>query len=282
MKSVKDVLTLSMQYLQEKGIENCRRQAEELLCDVLGVDRMGLYVNFEKPLDQAELTLCRERLRRRGKGEPLAYLHGEVEFFGCKLIVSPDVLIPRQETELLVDKISSALAKEKLEGKILWDICCGSGCIGIALKKRYPDLNVVLADLSPKALAIAKKNAERNDVAVSLVEGDLLTPFAGQQAHYVVCNPPYISEKEYTALDREVRDYEPRLALVGGKTGLEYYERLAGQLRPFLFAGGRVWFETGAGQGEQIKALFSDKSWKNSQIDNDWAGKNRFFSLEAE
>lgn len=282
MKSLLDILTLSTRYLSERGIKNPRRQAEDLLCDALGVERLKLYLDFERPLDDKELTLCRERLVRCGRKEPLAYIHGQMEFYHCTIAVTPSVLIPRQETEILVDKIVKQIESTDYDGKILLDLCCGSGCIGIALKKRLPNLIVVLSDRSTEALAIAKKNAEKNQVEVELLEGDLLHPFSGRQAHFVVCNPPYISEIEYSVLDESVRTFEPKIALVSGPTGLEFYERLSRELPPHLFSGARVWFEIGYQQGENVKALFQSDCWRAKTVENDWSGHNRFFFLEKE
>jgi release factor glutamine methyltransferase len=282
MKSLLEVLTLSANYLKERGIEHSRRQAEELLCDVLALSRLNLYLEFERPLTEKELSLCRERLARRAKGEPLPYIHGQVEFYDCSILVSPATLIPRQETEILVDKAAQALARLDLKGKVLWDICCGSGCIGIALKKRFPDLQVALSDLSAEALAIAKQNADRNEVEVDCLQGDLLAPFKGKKAHFVICNPPYIAESEFQSLEVEVRRYEPKMALIGGETGVEFYERLNRELPAYLEPRSSVWLEIGYQQGKAVEQIFSGKPWKTAKLENDWSGQNRFFFLENE
>lgn len=288
MRTVLEVLKLSTDYLQQKNIANPRRQAEELLGDALGLGRMGLYLEYNRPLTEIELVKCRDWLKRRSQGEPLQYIAGALDFFGCRIKVTPDVLIPRQETEILVDKIAKELSECSLEGKILWDICCGSGCIGIALKKKFPELNVVLSDISEKALAVAKENAADNGVEVNFACGDLFTPFhsttPGQadKANFIVCNPPYISESEYEALETEVKDYEPKLALVSGTSGLEYYVRLGNELPAVLNPLGKVWLEIGAGQGEKVKEIFSAACWTRCGCDLDWSGRDRFFSLEIE
>lgn len=282
MKSILDVLTLSSAYLKDRGIENPRRQAEDLISDALDITRVDLYVNYDRPLTDAELDLCRTRLARRAKGEPLAYIHGEVTFYGCQLLVNKNVLIPRPETEILVDKIVSQLTGHDLQGKVLWDICCGSGCLGIALQKRFPDLRVILSDLSPEALAIAKQNAERNEVSAEFRQGDLLEPFKEEKADYFVCNPPYIAEHEFSGLDKEVSQHEPKIALVSGPTGLEIYRRLAHDLPTHLSSKAKGWFEIGYSQGEAVKALFKGAVWTSARIEKDWSGHDRFFFLEAE
>lgn len=282
MKTLLDILSLSTDHLRKHGIENPRRQAEDLLCDLFELDRIQLYTNFERPLNSEEIEKCRHYLARRVKGEPLAYIHGKVEFYGCNIQVNRSVLIPRQETEILVDKIAHYLAKQNLTDKHLWDVCCGSGCIGIALKKRFPELTVTLSDISPEALAVAKINAETNGVVVSVVQGDLLEAFGKEKAHFVVCNPPYISEKEYQVLDKEVRDFEPRIALVGGEHGTEFYRLLAEKLPDYLYPHGAVWFEIGYQQGKSVENFFKGGFWKTKQVENDWAGHDRFFFLENE
>jgi release factor glutamine methyltransferase len=282
VKTVFEILTLSTEYLKQRFISSSRRQAEELLADALRIKRMQLYMEFDRPLTDRELERCRDWLRRRGKGEPLQYIRGEVEFFDCSFKVTPDVLIPRQETEILVDRIAQELVKMDLSGKVLWDICCGSGCIGIALKKKFPALQVVLVDICEKALKVAQENAQRNEVETEYLLGDMLVPLKGRQTDFFVCNPPYISESEYDGLEVEVRGHEPKKALVSGVTGLEFYERLAQELPTHLKAGGRGWFEIGSGQGTALKDMFRRPCWKDCQVGKDWAGHERFFSLEIE
>lgn len=282
MKSLLEVLNLTTDYLKQRRISSARRQAEDLIAGALNLDRLQIYVNYDRPLSEDELQRCRSYLIRRAKREPLQYILGEVEFYDCTLSVTPDVLIPRQETEILVDKIAKDLQTIDLEGKVLWDVCCGSGCIGIALKKKFPALRVLMSDLSPKALAIAESNAKRNDADVALMEGDLLAASRGEPVDFLVCNPPYVREDEFPDLDPEVKDHEPRLALVPGPTGLECYARIARDLKAVLKAGARCWFELGTGQGEEIQALFMPLFPKKYAVEKDWAGHDRFFFLEIE
>jgi release factor glutamine methyltransferase len=282
MKTILDIINLSSEYLEKHEIDSSRREAELLVADVLGVKRLDLYMQFDRPLCDEELINCREVLKRRAVGEPSQYIHGTVEFYDCQIAVSTDVLIPRQETEILVDKIVKVLEKEDLEGKTLWDVCCGSGCIGIAIKKRFPELEVFLSDRSPFAVEVAQKNAQENSVDVSVLLGDLFQSFSGKKAHYVVSNPPYISEKEYEGLAQEVRKYEPREALISGPTGLEFYEQFATQLPDYLHSHGKVWFELGMGQGESVKNLFESGGYRQMSVEKDWSDHDRFFFLEIE
>lgn len=282
MISIREVLDEITKIFHQKGIEASKRQAEELLCDLLSCSRLQLYAQLEQPFSEEMRVVCQAWVQRRVKGEPLAYICGKVHFYECDLSITPAVLIPRQETEILVDKMASVLQNQDLNHKVLWDVCCGSGCIGIALKKKFPALSVYLADQSVEALVVAAANARTNEVEVTCLQGDLLAPFQDKKAHFIVCNPPYVSEGEYDTLEKEVKHYEPYLALVGGPTGLEFYERLAQDLPAHLYAGGKVWLEIGYQQGEALQEIFSSAFWKRRLVENDWAGHPRFFFLENE
>jgi len=275
MKTLGEILGLSTEFLQKRGIEKPRRQVEELLSYVLKLPRIELYMQFDRPMIEQELTQLREAIKRRAEGEPWQYIAGEVEFLGCRLKVNKNVLIPRQETEILADRILKELPHTPVE---IWDVCTGSGCIGISLKKKRPDCKVILSDISSEALTIARENAQQNGVEVELLQGDLLKPFQGK-ADIIICNPPYISEKDFTKLDREVREWEPKSALVGGPSGLEYYQRLAVDLPPYLNPNGKVYFEIGTGMGEQVKNLFHAPCWKSQQIAQDWSSHDRYLIL---
>lgn len=281
MKSIQETLLLSTEYLAKKGIANARREAEEALSVSLGMSRMDLYLSFDRPVIEAELVRCRELLSRRGKGEPYAYINGQVDFYGCQITVNPSVLIPRQETEILVDKIAKELQQTDCSSKKLWDLCCGSGCIGIALKKKFPELGLSLSDISSEALAVAQKNAAINSVEAEFFEGDLFQSLKGK-CDYLVCNPPYISEDDFSQLEKEVRDYEPKLALVASYDGLAFYRRIAKELRIYLAPAGKAWFEIGHGQGADVAKIFINEGWKRCRVEKDWAGHDRFFSLENE
>jgi release factor glutamine methyltransferase len=282
MKNLLDVVRLSSEFLRQKGVKNPLREAQDVISQALGMRRMDLYLDYERPLAEAELSILRNKILRRSKGEPCAYIHGEVEFHDCSIKVSSSVLIPRQETGILVDKMMQTMKGLDLTDKVLWDVCTGSGCMGIALKKRFPQLQVILSDLSAQALSMARENARKNEVSVEIVQGDLFQPFKGRSFDFLVCNPPYISEADYAVLDPEVRNYEPVLALVGGATGLEMYARLAKDMRMHAKPGSRVWFEIGDGQGVSLVELFKKEGWDRVHVENDWAGRERFFFLEIE
>ncbi len=276
MKTLAEILHLSTEFLQKRGIEKPRRQVEELLSYVLKLPRIELYMQYDRPLIEQELTQLREAIKRRAEGEPWQYIAGEVEFLGCRIQINKNVLIPRQETEILADRILKELPSTPVE---IWDVCSGSGCIGIALKKKRPDCKVALSDISAEALSTARQNGELNAAEIELLQGDLLVPFQGRQADIIVCNPPYISEKDFSQLDREVRNWEPKTALVGGLTGLEFYERLAVELPGYLKPSAKVYFEIGTGMGDKVKNLFHAPCWKSAQITQDWSSHDRFLTL---
>lgn len=281
-----DIVKLSAGYLASKGIQEPRREAEWVIADALGIPRIQLYLDFDRPLNDEEILKLRHRIKRRGEKEPSAYIKGEVEFYGCHLKLTPEVLIPRPETEILVDEIAKVLegisGGLSLTGKKLLDLCTGSGCVALSLKKHFDALEVYATDISESALAVAKENATSNHLDVQFFQGDLFQPIRGEKFDYITCNPPYVSEKEYEELDLEVRLFEPSLALLAGPSGLEFYERLAELLPTYLMPEGRAWLEIGASQGPSVLELFSAKCWKRRQLGKDWARQDRFISLEME
>lgn len=230
-------------------------------------------MNYDRPLSEEELASYRFALKRAAKGEPIEYIMGEIEFYHCKLKITSDVLIPRPETEIMLDMICKRLDGSE---KSALDICTGSGCLAIGLKNSFPEMRVTGVDLSEKALAVARGNSG----AVTWLCGDLTEPVKESRFDLVMCNPPYVSEKEYPGLDSNVREFEPRMALVSGPTGYEFYERLSIELPPILNRGAKVFFEIGADQGEGIQKIFSQALWEGHALERDWAGHNRFFSLK--
>lgn len=277
MKTVGEILKASTAYLEKNKGDRPRRSAEELLSHALRLKRLDLYLQYDRLLLEEELAFVRDGLKKLLQGQPLQYILGEIEFYGCQIRIDQRALIPRPETELLVDLI----VKKKPLG-IAWDLCTGSGCIGIALKKTLPHLAVSLSDLSKDALSLAAENGKINGVEISLYEGDLLTPFFGKKANLVVCNPPYVSASEYCALDPSVRDFEPKIALVGGKEGTEFYERLETDLPRYLHPGAQIFLEIGTLQGQAVRKIFSSDLWVRQELLRDWSGKDRFFYVEKQ
>lgn len=280
MKTLLEFQRLSADYLNSKGIENAERETDLLFSGLLDLERYELYANFDRPLKESEIDILREGLKRRAFGEPWQYIVGEVKFYDVKIKVSKDVLIPRQETEILVDMVCKKIRKRG-RNKVL-DLCTGSGCIGIAIKKAIPELDVYAVDISSKALDIAKENASYNSVAINYIQGDLLALLEKEKFDYIVCNPPYIAQHELSRLPLEVKGFEPVEALDGGPNGLTFYKKLSCQIDKYLMPHGQLWFEMGASQGKKLKELFEKDCWKSKDVIQDLSGQDRFFFLERE
>lgn len=270
--TVLKLLRWTAEYFNGRGIDSARLDAELLLADTLGLDRVGLYLNFERPLQADELAVYREQVRRRAGREPLAYILGRTEFWSLPLRVTPAVLIPRPDTELLVEQ---ALARVAGAARVL-DVGTGSGALAIALAHERPECAVTAIDLSAAALAVAADNARANGVAerIDFAEGDLavlpMGPF-----DLVVANPPYIPHGDLAALMPDVRDFEPHLALDGGADGLDAYQALAGQANRVLAAGGWLLVEVGIGQAAAVQQLFAGAGLTEIFTARDLAGIER-------
>ena len=250
--TVLKVLQWTAGYFRDRGIEGGRLDAELLLSDTLQLDRVGLYLNYDRPLSAMELETFRAMVARRAKREPLQYIRGQAEFWSLPFTVNPAVLIPRPDTEVLVEE---ALQRLSGPGRIL-DVGTGSGAIAIAIAHERPEAKVEAVDLSPAALAVARGNAEANGVAerMTFSLGDL-RQLQGAGYDLVVSNPPYIPSAELAGLMPEVREFEPLLALDGGNDGLSAYRLLAAQAGTLLKPGGWLLLEVGIGQAEAVTEL---------------------------
>ena len=240
------LLTWTTDWLTTKGSESARLDAEVLLAHVRGCQRILLYTAFDTPVSDAERARFRELVKRRGDGEPVAYLVGNREFFSLPFAVSPAVLVPRPETEGLVVRVID-LCKPLPAARII-DVGTGSGAIAVTLAKHLPRARLVATDISPAALAVARENAARHGVAerIEFLECDLLSaPQAAGPWDVIVSNPPYVRDDEFDALPRDVRLHEPKAALVAGPTGVEVVARLAADAGGALAAGGWLVVEIG-------------------------------------
>mgnify|MGYP005821621371 CR=1 FL=1 len=251
------ILSWTREYLAGKGVENARLDAEWMLCAATGLDRVGLYLNFERPLNETELATFRAMVARRARREPLQHILGTQEFFGLEFEVTPDVLIPRHDTETLV---TEALLRKPGAASVL-DIGTGSGCIAVALAKQLPDAKVAAIDISAAALTVARRNADRNGVMVEFLAGSLLEPVAGRSFDLIVSNPPYIPAADIEALEPEVRDHEPKGALDGGTDGLDVYRALIPAALACLNPGGWRLVEVGIGQAPAVADLFTQNGF---------------------
>jgi release factor glutamine methyltransferase len=270
--TVLKILKWTADYFTGKEIASARLEAELLLAATLDLDRVGLYVNFERPRDASEFAAFRAQVQRRAKGEPVQYILGETEFWSLPFTVNPAVLVPRADTEVLVEE---ALARVNSADGIL-DVGTGSGAIAVALAHEKKDVQITALDCSEAALQVARGNAERNGVAerVNCIAGDLADLPSGPFA-MVVSNPPYIPTADCEQLMPEVRDHEPRLALDGGEDGLTAYRQLAAQTGKILIPGGWLLVEIGIGQAEDVVALFKASGLAEIQCRDDYAGISR-------
>lgn len=224
-----DILKTTTDYFSEKDLENPRLNAEQLLAHVLGLTRVQLYVQFERPLSSDEISLFRELVRRRATYEPLQYILGETEFMGLNFKVSPAVLIPRPETELLVENIIETVKKSKNEIISIVDIGTGSGCIAISLTHYLPQCRITATDISQDALDLAQNNAaDNNNNQVKFLKHDILSSrnFPIETTDIVVSNPPYVSIDEMSGLPDEIKRFEPEIALTDYNVGIRFYEKI--------------------------------------------------------
>jgi release factor glutamine methyltransferase len=267
--TVLKVLQWTADYLRDKGVDNGRLDAELMLAEVLDLDRVGLYLNYDRPLNAAELSACRQMVGRRSRREPLQYILGRAEFWSLPFSVDPSVLIPRPDTEILVEE---ALARVAPEGRIL-DVGTGSGAIAVSLAHELPGARVVAIDTSAAALRVAEENAERNGVVgrIEFYQVDLARLPSGP-FDLIVANPPYIPKADIAGLMPEVRDFEPVSALAGGEDGLDCYRLLAGQANDCLLPGGWLLVEVGVGQAAAVRELFDHAGLAENYCRDDYGG----------
>ena len=273
MISLAEVLRRSTGYLEQHGSPTPRLDAELLLAHGLGLSRIELYTQYQRPLDDDELAACRELVRRRGLREPVAYVIGSWGFRGLDLAVDARVLVPRPQTELLVDRCLELL--EGVERPRVVDVGPGSGAIALSLKSERPDAEVVACDISQDALDVAAANAERLGLDVELHLSDLLAQVPGDDFRLVVSNPPYVSEREMADLEPEVAEYEPRLATVAGADGLEVYRLLLPEAAGRLVDGGNLALECGSGQAPPLVAELAAAGYGEAGVEPDLAGIDR-------
>ena len=281
MITVLDVIKLSTEYLSKKNIESPRANAEILLAEVLKCKRLGLYLSFDKPLNEQELNEYRELLRKRSTRIPLQYLLGQTDFYGLNLFVDENVLIPRPETELLVETI---LKNHDLtiELKIL-DIGSGSGNISIALAKNLPKSLITGIDISEKAIKVSLKNKERNNLDnVDFLIFDIVKDDITKLGKFdlIVSNPPYVSKDDYELLEPELKLYEPEDALTDGSDGTTFYKEIISKSQKLLNKPGYIYFELGKGLYEIVNQQMSENKFSNIKIIKDYSGIERIISGE--
>ena len=261
--TIQKLLTWMTDYLTKNNVDAPRLSAEMLLSHVLELTRIDLYTQYNNAVAKENLDRLHDLVKRAGEHEPVAYLVGRAEFYSLGLEVDAHCLIPRPETELLVQKAIEFL-RTRSGPQHVCDLCTGSGCIAVAIAKNFPEAKVTATDISDAALAVAARNVEKHQLEdrVDLLCGDLFEPLVPHldvtQWDLVVCNPPYVSTAEYEALDKNVKDYEPKLALMAGDDGLDVYRRIGANIDKYLKPGGALLLEIGYAQGPAVQELLSD------------------------
>ncbi len=283
--SLLDLLQKGAAFLEKHGIEHARLETERLISATLSLSRVQLYLQYDRPCTEDEKTTLREQLMRRAKGEPLQYILGYADFYNQRLTVRRSVLIPRPETELIIELARQRMPAGGFRNGI--DIGCGSGALAVTLLTEDIVQRMVAVDVFPEAIALTRENAEALNlskdrlrvVQADALQGDFSAFESDGGADLVVSNPPYVSEAEYAQLPREIREHEPRGALVSGADGLDAHRALTQQLPKWLQAGGLFLGEIGAGQGEP--ALRLHRQWAQQVLlAQDLAGRDRVVIAE--
>lgn len=273
------LLTWTTSYFESYHIEQARTDAETLLAHLLGLRRIDLYVQHEKPLTQGELDRFRSMVKRRAQREPVAYITGVKEFWSMALEVGPGVLIPRPETECLVEAVLEKLPECGVRPRIL-ELGTGSGAISLAIARESKDCQIIASDRSIHAMTIARKNANQllTDTRLAFFCGDWFAPLSKNKGRFnlIVSNPPYIPRQDFDGLQPEIRQFEPEEALVGGKQGLDCISQILQCAPDYLLPGGWVMLEIGWDQAKAVSNLFDvDNRYDDMTIRQDYSGHDR-------
>jgi release factor glutamine methyltransferase len=284
--TIQKLLNWVTEYLTAKGIEAPRLSAELLLSHVLGLKRIELYTQFDKEVAPEQRDLLRGLVRRAGLNEPVAYLTGKTEFYSLELEIARDCMIPRPETELLVQRAVEFL-RMRDGPQFVCDLCTGSGCIAVAIARNFSAARIVATDISDAALAVASRNVEKYQLSerITLLCGDLFEPLIQPldvgKFDLIVCNPPYVSTAEYDNLDKNVKDYEPRLALHAGADGLDVYRRIVEKIDQFLKPGAGLMLEIGYAQGPAVRGLLEEAgAFGEIKIEKDYHDNDRIVTAK--
>ncbi len=273
--TVLEILQKTSDYLEKKEVSQPRASSEVLLALTLGCRRVDLYVRFSELLSENHVNSFRELVQRRAKGEPVAYITGHREFWSLDFEVGPGVLIPRPETELIVEQVKNILKKE--DKYTFFELGVGSGALSIALAKEFPQSSFVASDVSPVALSYAKKNAEKHGVQLDLREGHALQVLSqNDKFNVVVSNPPYVSESDFQGLPIEIKNFEPEAALKGKGDGLDLHREILGSIKPYLCEGAAVFLELDPRQSSILLSEAENMKYFSSvQLINDYSHRPR-------
>lgn len=275
MKSLLEILNLSTDHLRKYNVDEPRLSSELIITKVLNIRRLDIYLQFERVLTEEETSEIRLLLKRRSTHEPIQYILGETEFYGLKFKVNPSVLIPRQDTEILVQNAVNLIGDEVLN---VFEIGTGSGCIAVSLAVKCKNIKIAATDISDEALKTAQSNALLNNVCdkISFIRQDILNEISKEKYDVIISNPPYISKTVIDTLDRQVKDFEPIGALTDNNDGLTFYRRMNEIIPMILKPDGFVLLEIGYDQAESVKKIFV-KSLNDIKIFKDYSHNDRVF-----
>lgn len=277
--TVLEIIQKSTDFLTRKGVDAPRFQSESLLAHVLEMPRMQLYLNFQKELSDDQISTCRAMVQRRGNREPLQHLLGSVSFCGLDFAVTGQALIPRQETEQLVEHAEAFLREQASPAPTALELGTGTGCIAVALAVRCPTLQLSAVDASAQALELAISNATAHKVLdrIAFLQSDGFKALPAENLFgLIVSNPPYIPTAEIETLQPEVKDHDPRMALDGGSDGLDFYRLMAAEAPAHLSPEGRLIVEFGDGQARAITEILTRENWIVDAPLADYSGRERF------
>lgn len=284
--TIKKLLDWITEHFTQKGIDSPRLSSEILLSHVLRISRIELYTNFDKTVSKPDLDTLHKLVRRAAQHEPVGYLVGRAEFYSLTLEISKDCLIPRPETELLVERAIEFLRKRSGH-QFVCDLCTGSGCIAVAIGKNFTEADIIATDICDSALNIAAHNVDKHGLAdrIKLLCGDLFDPVIPQldtaKFDLIVCNPPYVTTAEYAAIDKNVKEYEPELALHAGPEGLDIYRRIVEKIEDFLKPTAALMLEIGYSQGPAVRQLLEQADcFAEIKIEKDFHDNDRIVTAK--
>jgi len=279
--TIQKLLNWTTEHFTKKGIDSPRLSAELLLSHLLNMKRIELYTQFDKLVSQQQLDQLHDLVKQASQYEPIAYLTGKTEFYSLQLDVTPDCMIPRPETELLVERAIEFL-RRRTSRQFVCDLCTGCGCIAVAIAKNFHDADIIATDISDAALNIAAQNIEKHKLKdrIKLLSGDLFDPLIPQldvsKFDLIVCNPPYVSAAEFESLDRYIKAFEPRIALYAGEDGLDVYRRIIEKVDQFLKADAALMLEIGYAQGQAVRELLEQAAcFTQITIEKDYHNNDR-------
>ena len=277
MKTIEQLLQIGVKNLKENQIESALLDTQILLSRLLNVDKLYLHIHPSDSVQTEIENTFLEQIEKRSRNMPIAYITKQKEFMALSFYVDERVLIPRNDTEILVENAIEIIERSRKNKIEILDLCCGSGCIGISLAHEYPHAHITLSDISSEALQVAKINVDKYDLSqrINLVRSDVFENISPKKFDIITANPPYITTEELTGLGKDILDYEPLLALSGGDDGLDIYNRILKKASDYLRSKGYLICEIGYLQGKQVKELMLSYGFTDVQVIRDYAKNDR-------